>query len=100
MQTYLKQIWMNVDVTILFVTHDLDEAAFLADRIVLLSARPGRIAEIIEVPIPQPRTPDVTLDTRFIATRLRLDELIHPKYVHTAEAIPISRMTAPGDEVT
>ncbi len=100
MQTYLKQIWMNVDVTVLFVTHDLDEAVFLADRIVLLSTRPGRIAEIIEVPIPQPRMPDITLDTRFIATRLRLDELIHPKCAHAEEAMPIQRMTAPGDEVT
>lgn len=100
MQTHLKQIWMNVDVTVLFITHDLDEAAFLADRIVLLSARPGRIAEIIEVPLLQPRTPDVTLDTRFIATRLRLDELIHPKCARAVEALPIQRMTAVGDEVT
>jgi NitT/TauT family transport system ATP-binding protein len=100
MQMHLKQIWMNVDVTILFITHDLDEAVFMADRIVLLSARPGRIAEIIEVPILQPRTPEVTLDPRFIATRLRLDELIHPKSAHSAEAFQVQRMTAPGDEVT
>src|SRR5580698_5259498 len=53
MQTHLKQIWMNVDVTIVFITHDLDEAVLLADRILLLSARPGQIAEIIEVPILQ-----------------------------------------------
>jgi len=99
MQTHLKQIWMNVDVTILFITHDLDEAVFMADRIVLLSARPGRIAEIIEVPILQPRKPDIVLDPRFIATRLRLDELIHPKTDHSSDALPIQRMTAPGDEV-
>jgi NitT/TauT family transport system ATP-binding protein len=99
MQTHLKQIWMNVDVTILFITHDLDEAVFMADRIVLLSARPGRIAEIIEVPILQPRTPEVVLDPRFIATRLRLDELIHPKSAH-AETFNVQRMTAPGDDVT
>src|SRR5208283_3045405 len=56
MQAHLKQIWMNVDVTIVFITHDLDEAVLMADRIILLSARPGRIAEIIEVAILQPRT--------------------------------------------
>jgi len=100
MQTHLKQIWMNVDVTIVFITHDLDEAVFMADRIVVLSARPGRIAEIIEVPILQPRKPEIVLDPRFIATRLRLDELIHPKDAHTADALPIQRMTAPGDDVT
>jgi NitT/TauT family transport system ATP-binding protein len=99
MQAHLKQIWMNVDVTILFITHDLDEAVYMADRIILLSARPGRIAEIIEVPILQPRTPEVQLDPRFIATRLRLDELIHPKSAHTSEELPIQRMTSPGDEV-
>jgi NitT/TauT family transport system ATP-binding protein len=98
MQSHLKQIWMNVDVTILFITHDLDEAVYMADRIVLLSARPGRIAEIIEVPILQPRTPEVQLDPRFIATRMRLDELIHPKK-SAPDKLPITRLTQPGDEV-
>jgi NitT/TauT family transport system ATP-binding protein len=99
MQTHLKQIWMNVDVTIVFITHDLDEAVLLADRILLLSARPGQIAEIIEVPILQPRPPEIVLDTRFLATRTRLDELIHPKKAHALEPLPIERQTAPGDEV-
>jgi len=100
MQAHLKQIWMNVDVTIVFITHDLDEAVFMADRILLLSARPGRIAEVIEVPILQPRTPDIVQDPRFIATRLRLDELIHPKTEHAENMLPVQRMTAPGDDVT
>jgi NitT/TauT family transport system ATP-binding protein len=99
MQFHLKQIWMNVDVTILFITHDLDEAVFLADRIILLSARPGRIAEIIQVPILQPRAPDIHLDPRFIATRVRLDNLIHPKTEAAKDLLPIKRMTKPGDEV-
>src|SRR6202043_2481238 len=99
MQSYLKQIWMNVDVTILFITHDLDEAVYMADRIILLSARPGRIAEIIEVPILHPRTADIQLDPRFLATRLRLDNLIHPKTLQASDMLPIQRMTAPGDEV-
>ncbi len=99
MQSHLKQIWMNVDVTIVFITHDLDEAVLMADRIILLSARPGRIAEIIEVPILQPRTPEIQLDTRFLATRTRLDELIHPKTGHALEPLPIERQTGPGDEV-
>jgi NitT/TauT family transport system ATP-binding protein len=100
MQAYLKQIWMNVDVTILFITHDLDEAVYMADRIILLSSRPGRIAEIVEVPILQPRSPDSIFDPHFIATRMRLDELIHPKTGHATEQVQIKRMTAPGDEIT
>jgi NitT/TauT family transport system ATP-binding protein len=99
MQFHLKQIWMNVDVTIVFITHDLDEAVYMADRIIVLSARPGRIAEIIEVPIEQPRTPDMQIDPRFLATRLRLDQLIHPKTGHSGDVLPIQRMTAPGDDV-
>ena len=99
MQSHLQQIWMNVDVTIVFITHDLDEAVYLADRIILLSSGPGRIAEIIEVPLPQPRTPAMQVDPRFLATRLRLDELIHPRTNHTAEPLPIQRLTRAGDDV-
>ena len=101
MQTYLKQIWMNVDVTILFITHDLDEAIFLADRIVVLDAHPGRIAEIIEVPLRQPRSADDLLHPRFLATRKRVDELIHPprKNGEADDRMPITRMTPVGDDV-
>jgi len=100
MQTYLKQIWMNVDVTILFITHDLDEAVYLADRIVVLDAHPGRIAEIIEVPVPHPRTPADFTHPRFLATRKRVDELIHPPRKDGDEdRLPITRMTLVGDDV-
>jgi NitT/TauT family transport system ATP-binding protein len=99
MQTHLKQIWMNVNVTILFITHDLDEAVYLADRIVLLSAHPGRIAEIIEVPLTQPRDPDVIFEPAFVATRLRVEELIHPGGHIASNKHPVPRMTEPGDEI-
>jgi NitT/TauT family transport system ATP-binding protein len=78
MQSYLLQIWRKVDVTVLFITHDLDEAIFLADRIVVLGARPGPVEEIIEVPLPRPRQPEHLFDPAFLATRRRLEELIHP----------------------
>ena len=45
MQSYLLEIWKKVDITVVFITHDLDEAIFLADRILVLSAHPGRLAE-------------------------------------------------------
>jgi len=99
MQGYLKQIWASVEVTIVFITHDLDEAVYLADRIIVLSAHPGQIAEIIEVPLPQPRTPEVIFDPRFIATRLRLKEWIHPNVHQAVDTLPIRRMTAAGDDV-
>jgi len=78
MQGYLLEIWKNIDVTILFITHDLDEAVYLADRVLVLKAHPGEVQEIIEVPVPQPRNPDQFLSPEFLATKKRLEELIHP----------------------
>ena len=58
MQSYLLQIWKQVDITIMFITHDLDEAVYLADRILILDAHPGRLREVMEVPVPRPRGPE------------------------------------------
>jgi ABC-type nitrate/sulfonate/bicarbonate transport system ATPase subunit len=55
MQRYLLSTWRSSKATIVLVTHDLDEALRLADRIVLLSASPGRIVEVVDVPAPHPR---------------------------------------------
>ena len=78
MQSYLHEIWKNIDVTILFITHDLDEAVYLADRVLVLKAHPGEVQEVIEVPVPQPRSADQLLSPEFLATKRRLEELIHP----------------------
>src|SRR3982750_2706757 len=59
MQAHLLRIWQAADVTVLFITHDLDEAIYLSDRIVVLGARPGRILEVIEVPVARPRTSEI-----------------------------------------
>jgi NitT/TauT family transport system ATP-binding protein len=77
MQAHLLKIWQSVDVTILFITHDLDEAVYLSDRIVILGANPGRVLEVIDVPVPRPRTPEHFLAGHFLATKQRLEELIH-----------------------
>jgi NitT/TauT family transport system ATP-binding protein len=77
MQAHLLKIWETVNVTILFITHDLDEAIYLSDRIVVLGAHPGRILEIIDVPVVRPRTTDQFLSGHFLATKKRLEQLIH-----------------------
>jgi len=100
MQDYLLQIWRNVDVTILFVTHDLDEAVHLSDRIIVLGRNPGHVKEIIEVPVPRPRSPEQYLNPEFLATKKRLEELIHPpEEAHAAAPLPVYRMTEVGDDV-
>jgi NitT/TauT family transport system ATP-binding protein len=99
MQSYLLQIWKNLDITILFITHDLDEAAFLADRILVLKANPGEVNEIIEVPVPRPRTPAQFVSPEFIATKYRIDHLIHPESTNEVDSIPFPRMTVAGDDV-
>jgi NitT/TauT family transport system ATP-binding protein len=90
MQSYLMEIWQNIDITILFITHDLDEAIYLADRILVLKAHPGEVQEIIEVPVPQPRSPEQLLSPEFLATKKRLEELIHPP--EEGDAINSDRM--------
>jgi NitT/TauT family transport system ATP-binding protein len=78
MQAYLHEIWKNIDITIVFITHDLDEAIYLADRVLVLKAHPGEVQELIEVPVPQPRSPEQTLSPEFLATKKHLESLIHP----------------------
>lgn len=98
LQAHLLAIWRNVDVTILFITHDLDEAIYLADRIIVLGAHPGHVREIIEVPVPHPRSAAQFLSPEFLATRKRLEELIHPPS-DQATAFNMPRMTIVGDDV-
>jgi NitT/TauT family transport system ATP-binding protein len=78
MQAHLLEIWRNIDITILFITHDLDEAIYLADRILVLKANPGGVQELIEVPVPRPRSPGQFTSPEFLATKARLEALIHP----------------------
>jgi NitT/TauT family transport system ATP-binding protein len=77
MQAHLLKICASVDITILFITHDLDEAIYLSDRVVVLGAHPGRVLEIIEVPVPRPRSVDQFLSGPFLGTKARLEQLIH-----------------------
>lgn len=99
MQAYLLKIWQNVDVTIFFVTHDLDEAVYLSDRILVLRSNPGEIDELIEVPVPRPRDPGQFLTPEFLATKKRLEELIRPPELAQNEGIQMIRLTEAGDEV-
>ena len=99
MQAYLLQIWKQVDITIVFITHDLDEAIYLADRILILDAHPGRVRELMEVPVPRPRVPGQFLTSTFTDAKRHLEELIHPPVDVPIETLPLIRMTEVGDDV-
>jgi NitT/TauT family transport system ATP-binding protein len=69
MQENLLRLWGEFKTTVLFVTHDVEEAIFLADRVLIMSAAPGRIIEDMPVRLPRPRSPDVTTDPAFVALK-------------------------------
>jgi NitT/TauT family transport system ATP-binding protein len=98
MQNYLLQIWKKVDVTILFITHDLDEAAFLADRILVMGTNPGRIVEFIENPVPRPRHAGQYVTPEFLALKRRLEAHIHQP-LEAVGRLPMVKLTEAGDEV-
>ena len=99
MQAYLIQIWRNVEVSIVFVTHDLDEAVYLSDRILVMGANPGRLLETVENWVPRPREPVHLESELFLATKRRLESLIHRDRPQVIDRLPIVRMTMAGDDV-
>jgi NitT/TauT family transport system ATP-binding protein len=72
LQEQLLQTWSQEKRTVVFITHDVDEAVFLANRVVVMAARPGRIVEIVDVDLPYPRTEELRLSPAFAALRNRV----------------------------
>ncbi|RWL38107.1 MAG: ABC transporter ATP-binding protein [Mesorhizobium sp.] len=77
MQKLLLRVWERQQKTVLFVTHDIDEALVLGDRVLVMTARPGKIKAEIKVDIPRPRSMDVILEPDFIALKRRILGLLH-----------------------
>jgi NitT/TauT family transport system ATP-binding protein len=76
MQQILTNMWQRLKISVLFVTHDIDEAIFLSDRVYCMTARPGTIKAEIMVPLERPRQPAMMLSTEFLALRRGLMSLI------------------------
>ena len=89
MQSYLLQIWESIDITIIFITHDLEEAIYLADRIFVLGSSSNQLQEIVEIPVSRPRKPDQFLSSEFLSTKKHLEDLINPEKRSTAKTISI-----------
>ncbi|MEX0426139.1 ABC transporter ATP-binding protein [Nocardioides sp. DS6] len=75
----LLRVWESTKKTVVFVTHSVNEALFLADRVVVMAARPGRIAEVHEVALPRPRTLDLMATAEFSQAADHLRQLLGAK---------------------
>ncbi|WP_149537948.1 ABC transporter ATP-binding protein [Siccirubricoccus phaeus] len=84
MSLELLRIWQGREMAVLFVTHSIPEAVLLADRVVVMSPRPGRVAEIIPVKLPRPRSFDQEGSAEFQAAAQRIRGLIYGERVRAA----------------
>ncbi|SDK68744.1 NitT/TauT family transport system ATP-binding protein [Methylophilus rhizosphaerae] len=92
MQQLLLDVWDRVNTTILFITHDIDEALFLADRIIVMSPRPGRIIEEIRLDFDRPRQADLITSDHFMQLKRHCLDLLHPQ----DSAFPLRRLSPLG----
>jgi NitT/TauT family transport system ATP-binding protein len=81
MQDLLLKIWQEESLTVMFVTHDVDEAVYLSDRLYVLSARPGRVKEVVEIGLPRPREYSAQLTSDFLELKHHVRDLIHREAV-------------------
>ncbi|CAI8917397.1 ABC transporter ATP-binding protein [Pseudomonas serboccidentalis] len=77
MQQLLLRVWGNSKKTVLFVTHDIDEAILLGNRVYVMGAKPGRIKQILDVPIERPRSLDMVMERSFIDMKREIFGLLH-----------------------
>jgi NitT/TauT family transport system ATP-binding protein len=82
MQRMLLDVWAEISVTVLFVTHDIDEAVILGDRVLIMSASPGRIIDDVPVPLPRPRADDVMFMPQFNEIKRHCFEHIRRESMH------------------
>jgi ABC-type nitrate/sulfonate/bicarbonate transport system ATPase subunit len=76
MQEWLLEVWGSLGKTVVYITHDIDEALFLSDRVLAMSARPGRLIDEVVVDLPRPRAHEVRTSPRFSELKARLTEAI------------------------
>jgi NitT/TauT family transport system ATP-binding protein len=85
MNLLLLRLWSESGKTIVFVTHNISEAIFLADRVVVMTPRPGRLAQIYEIELPRPRTIEMTFDPAFVSLIQEIKETVETGGRHGLE---------------
>ena len=81
LQTELLETWEKHNKTCFFITHDVDEAIILAQRVIIMSARPGRIKEIVDINIPYPRTQETKMTQEFIELKNHIWSQVYQEYL-------------------
>ncbi len=76
---FLRHVWERTGATILMVTHDVGEAVYLSDQVVVMTPRPGKVAERIDVPFGRSRGPAIRRDPKFLALEDEVDDLLHAR---------------------
>jgi NitT/TauT family transport system ATP-binding protein len=84
MQAELLKIWSEARKTVVFITHQINEAVYLADRVVVMSPRPGRVKDIFKIPFERPRTLHLKRDPRFLEIEEAIWQLVEEKPVAQA----------------
>jgi NitT/TauT family transport system ATP-binding protein len=85
MNLLLLRLWAESGKTIAFVTHNIGEAIFLADRVVVMTPRPGRLARVYTIDLPRPRTIDMTFEPEFIQLIQEIKRTVETGGLHTVE---------------
>ncbi|NOU66274.1 ATP-binding cassette domain-containing protein [Paenibacillus sp. LMG 31461] len=85
LQEELLKTWQKEKKTCFFITHDVEEAVILAQRVIIMSARPGRIKEIIDVDIPYPRDQSTKLDERFVRIKNEIWSKVYQEYLEVSK---------------
>ena len=88
LQEELTALWQRDRKTVVFVTHAMDEAVYLSDRVIVMTPRPGRVAEVLDIPLPRPRTPEVRAEPAFARLTARIWERL--------KALGAAERPAPG----
>lgn len=81
LQTELLETWEKEQKTCFFITHDVDEAIILAQKVIIMSARPGRIKEIVDIDIPYPRTQETKMDPKFLELKNHIWGQVYQEYL-------------------